>query len=170
MFRLNTYSATILGFCLATSVTPLAAQSGTNIEVEFVPLVQPCIDAPGVETCAEVRAVIRECAEELEPASCDVLFTDPDAVFDEPAMRLAAQEALLEASDAMPEFPVLETDGLSPETLDAARADAERTMLRGDENQMTHSQPEIQEGTLDDESRDIVEEGDTPAQDDTDTP
>lgn len=156
-------STSAIGLCLFTYVLPVAGQADTAASIEFVPLVQPCIDEPSVDTCAEVRAVISECADELEAASCSVLFNDADEVFETVDKTREAQEILQETRDAMPQFPMLETDGLSREALEAARADAERTFLRGDENTMTHSQPELQEGELDEATRDTVEDNDSPA-------
>lgn len=147
-----------------TEGTPPSEAARTEAETGlFVRLVQPCIDAPGIDTCAEVRAVITECAEEFDRTSCDVLFTDPDEIFDDPEQSRTTQALLRQTRDAMPEFPPMDTEGagaddLDPEALEAGRAAAERTYLRGDANQMTHSQPELLEGELDDEAREAVED------------
>lgn len=163
MASINQITASAIGAFLATTCAAFAETDRVHgSQIEFVPLVQPCIDMPGAETCAEVRAVISECAEDLEFASCDVLFQEADEVFDKPDLKSLAEVILQDTRDAMPEFPVEDDGDLSPEALEAARATAERTYLRGDANQMTHSQPELLEGELDEEARDVVEDNGTP--------
>ncbi len=159
MPSINLINASTIGAFLASASAAFAETEAARMsEIEFVPLVQPCIDIPSEETCAEVRAVISECARDLEFASCDVVFRDADAVFDNPALKADAQTLLQQTRDAMPEFDTEESGDLSPEALEAARATAERTYLRGDANQMTHSQPELHEGELDEEAREIVDD------------
>lgn len=159
MPSIDQITAAAIGALLATTGAAFAETDRVHgSQIEFVPLVQPCIDMPGAETCAEVRAVISECAEDLEFASCDVLFQEADDVFEDPELKSLAEAILQDTRDAMPEFPVENDGDLSPEALEAARATAERTYLRGDANQMTHSQPELLEGELDEDARDVVED------------
>lgn len=192
MSRRNFYATTALGLCLV--VTPLSANADTPEDLDlFAPLVQPCIAAPGVDTCEEVRTVVQECAADLNFAECSALFEDPNAVFEDPEKLQTAQARLERTSAAIEDFP-LETDvepleeaepeeteveveaeaeteaeaaaevseaepseeaaeddagssDADAEDLDESiRADAERTLLRGDENLMAHSAPEVLEG------------------------
>lgn len=145
----NLYATAAVGFLLGMAPLALHAQSATtetDTETEepglFVPMVAECVDAPNAETCGKVRAVVTECASELERALCDVLFVEPDDVFDIVAMEERAQDVLAETSDAIAE---MEFEDVSEADIDGiveeSRADAERTMLRGDENPMSHSGP-----------------------------
>ncbi|WP_157898105.1 hypothetical protein [Yoonia vestfoldensis] len=146
MMQFKNITATgAIGFCL--SVMPAVSHAQSNHaaaqdEALFVPMVDECVAMPSAETCGRVRAVIIECAEELERALCDVLFTQPSAVFDRPQMQAEAQILLSATRDAIADiaFAEIETpenDGIIAES----RADAEREMLRGDANPMSHSGP-----------------------------
>jgi hypothetical protein len=110
----------------------------------FVPIVAECVDAPSEDTCAPVRAVLTECAEELEYAMCDVLFVDSTDVFETPALKDQVETILADTSDAIANMEFDEThNGAIGDLVDISRADAERTMLRGDENLNSHSSPSI---------------------------
>lgn len=157
MLKTKLVATTVLGLCLAAA--PLAAgvssaqpaeerprdeQPGPGPTPVFVPLVDACVSAPSVATCEQVRAVIAECAEELDHEGCSVLFEKPEEVFENPMRMETSRTALSEAADAIAAmaFPDAGRDGVD----DATRADAERTLLLGDENLMSHSPPPLLEG------------------------
>lgn len=134
-----------IGFCM--SVLPLmthaqSAEASSDDTALFVPMVNECVEMPNAETCGKVRAVVTECAEEFERALCDVLFTEPDEVFDSLEMRERAQESLAETSEVIAETTFEDVDEAEIEgIIEESRADAERTMLRGAANPMSHSGP-----------------------------
>ncbi len=128
---------------------PLAAAAQTaeddaEAATLFVPLVGECVAMRTVETCADVRAVVTECAAELDDALCDVLFSRSVEVFDNPQLSEQARFLLARTSNAIAqmEFPDAH-DGEIGEAIEATRANAERTMLRGDENLNSHSSPPL---------------------------
>ncbi len=134
-----------IGFCISVLPHVTHAQStevSSGDTALFVPMVHECVEMPNAETCGKVRAVVTECAEEFERALCDVLFTEPDEVFDRPEMSASAQESLTETSEAIAEmtFEDVNEDEIEG-IIEVSRADAERTMLRGDANPMSHSGP-----------------------------
>jgi len=141
----NVYATGAIGLCLfAMPVVTHAQTAVANEENDaiFVPMVDECVAIPTADTCARVRAVITECADGLERALCDVLFTDPSAVFDTPQMYARAQVLLSDTRGAIADMVFADVndpaiDGIIAE----GRADAERTMLRGDANPMSHSGP-----------------------------
>lgn len=159
----NFYATTALGLCLVVSPLPAAAQSPDAEDLEvFVPLVQECLARPSAQTCQDVGVLVQECADHLDYAACAVLFEAPDEVFADPAALDRAQELLRQASAALGGRPVeaggqpaagaAEDDAAAAEDLvDDIRADAERTLLRGDENLMVHSPPPLLEGEAPDE-------------------
>lgn len=147
MFRSNLFAMSALGVCLAMApvmVSAPSAQSADDRDALFVPLVDACVSTPTVETCEQVRTVLAECANELDREGCSVLFEDADEVFENPAQLASSQAILSETAEAIAamEFP----DALNGEIDDDTRADAERTLLRGDENLMSHSAPPLLEG------------------------
>lgn len=153
----NYYATGALGLCMLVLPVMSQAQSSdagaatsTDSSYDdtaiFVPLVDECVQIPNAETCGKVRAVVTECAEELERALCDVLFVEPDAVFDTQEANEEVQLMLFETSEAIAEMEFedvndAEIDGI----VEGSRADAERTLLRGDENLMSHSGPPVVE-------------------------
>ncbi|MFN3971309.1 MAG: hypothetical protein ACK4L4_08055 [Gemmobacter sp.] len=142
MFTFNLLATSALGLCLAMSplmVGAQSAQTGDETDAMFVPLVDACVLALTPETCQQVRAVVTECAGDLDHGRCAVLFEDAEKVFEAPAQLSSAQSILSEAAKAIAamEFPDVEHSDLGEST----RADAERTLLRGDENLMAHSAP-----------------------------
>jgi hypothetical protein len=151
----NTPRAAALALVAALTAAPLAAQTQTDDQNPaeasgapsadvaedqlFTPMVQACVAAPGVEECGPVRAVVTECAADLNEERCEVLFVRPEAVFADPAAAQEAQDMLAEAAEAIAGMAFAQDDGV----VEAARADAERTMLRGDENLSIHSAPPL---------------------------
>lgn len=140
------YSATsLIGFCVSVLPHVTHAQSAEvrgGDTALFVPMVRECVEMPNAETCGKVRAVVTECAEEFERALCDVLFTEADEVFDRPEMSARAQESLTETREAIAEMTFEDVNEAEIEgIIEVSRADAERTMLRGDANPMSHSGP-----------------------------
>lgn len=141
----NVYATAAMVFCLSAmpvvTHAQTAAADGENDAI-FVPMVDECVVIPTADTCARVRAVITECADGLERALCDVLFTEPSAVFDTPQMYARAQILLSDTRDAIADMVF---DDVNDPAIDGiiaeGRADAERTMLRGDANPMSHSGP-----------------------------
>lgn len=121
-----------------------SARSGDGDAAAFAPLVDACVAGPTVETCGQVRAVIAECARELDHEGCSVLFENAKEVFEDPAARAASQAALAGTAEAIAAmtFPEAEDGDVD----EATRADAERTLLRGDENLMSHSAPPLLDG------------------------
>lgn len=119
-----------------------STDSPAQDEALFVPMVGACVESPTEETCDRVRAVITECGEELDDALCDVLFTDASVVFDNPTLQEEAQTLLAETGEeiATMTFEDVQEDNMDG-VIEESRADAERTMLRGDENPMSHSGP-----------------------------
>lgn len=141
----NLYATGAIGFCMSVFPAVTYAQSAEASHGEgsiFVPMVDECVEMPNADTCGKVRAVVTECAAELERALCDVLFVEADAVFDTAELTDRAQVLLTETSDAIAE---MEFEDVNEDAIDGiveeSRADAERTMLRGDENPMSHSGP-----------------------------
>ena len=147
MSSLNAFAISAVGLCLAiapVTVGAQSAQSGDENDAVFVPLVNACVMTPTLETCQQVRAVIAECANDLDYELCAVLFEDADEVFEDPARLESLHMTLSETADiiATMEFPDVEHSDIG----EFSRADAERTLLRGDENLMTHSAPPLLEG------------------------
>lgn len=147
MFRSNLFVTSAFGLCLAMAPAMLgapSAQTGDEEAAVFVPLVDACVSGPTVDTCEQVRAVVTECASDLDHDGCSVLFQEAEEVFEDPA-RLASSKAMLskaaEAIAAM-EFPDVQNGDID----EATRADAERTLLRGDDNLMSHSAPPLLDG------------------------
>lgn len=126
-------------------------EEATDDEVAmFAPLVQPCIAEPEGDACAPVRALVSSCAAEMKPEKCEVIFDEGNAVFEDAALVSRMQEVLQYVDEMMPEFDSPKPDGLSEEVLESERLDAETLLLLGDENQMTHSSPPVQDGDTDD--------------------
>ena len=147
MTSLNVFAMSAVGFCLAMAPVAVGAQSAQSEDENdavFVALVNACVSAPTVETCQQVRAVIAECASDLDYELCSVLFEDAEGVFEDPTRLETSQIALSETAEviASMEFPDVEHSDIG----EFSRADAERTLLRGDENLMTHSAPPLLEG------------------------
>jgi outer membrane protein OmpA-like peptidoglycan-associated protein len=155
MSRKNFYATTALGLCMV--VMPLSSNA-QEVEVNpddlamFAPLVQECIADPSVEECSSVQAVVTECAADLNLAECAVLFEDADAVFDDPERLERASRILAHTSDEIAQLSI--PDAEDDDLAEAAREDAERELLRGDENLTAHSPPEILEG----EAEEVTEE------------
>lgn len=157
MLKTKLVATTVLGLCLAMAPLAVGVSSAQPVEERprdeqpgegpapvFVPLVEPCVSTPSVATCEQVRAVIAECADELDHEGCSVLFEKPGEVFENPLRLEASRAALSRAADAIAamEFPDDGRHGVD----EATRADAERTLLLGDENLMSHSPPPLLEG------------------------
>ena len=152
MSRKNFYATTAIGLCMVMMpVASSAEEVGPEDLGLFAPLVQECIANPTEEACESVQAVITECADDLEFAECAVLFEDAEAVFEDSGRRDRAQEILAATRDeiASLSMPAAEDEEDDDDVADAARADAERELLRGDEEPTTHSPPEILEGEPD---------------------
>lgn len=151
MSNRNLYVSTALGLCLGVAPLGAVAQpagtgsAGTGPAQTglFAPAVQACIDGPTVTTCQDVRAVVAECAADLDYARCEVLIEDADEVFNDPAQFEAAHGALSQASEAIAGMTFDVAEGAPGDLSDAVRADAERTMLRGEENPAVHSSPPL---------------------------
>lgn len=109
----------------------------------FVPIADACISAPNEADCGQVRALVTECAADLDYSLCDVLFEAPDEVFDDPQMLELAQTSLSEASESIAQMQFEEADGEIGEAVEATRAMSERTLLRGAENLNSHSGPPL---------------------------
>ncbi|TVR10988.1 MAG: hypothetical protein EA385_02140 [Salinarimonadaceae bacterium] len=146
MFRTNLFAMSALGLCLAIApvmVGAPSAQPRDEKDAVFVPLVDACVSAPTVETCQQVRAVVTKCASDLDHVLCSVLFEDSEDVFADPALLKSSQTTLSEAAEAI---AAMEFSGTPHSDIDdATRADAERTLLRGDENLQSHSAPPLME-------------------------
>jgi hypothetical protein len=125
-------------------VGALSAQPVDENNAVFVPLVDACVSSPTVETCQQVRAVVTECASDLDHVRCSVLFEEAEEVFEDPARLESSQATLSEVTEAIAamEFPDVQHSGID----EAARADAERALLRGDENLNSHSAPPLLDG------------------------
>lgn len=128
-----------IGLCAASATAEVSSSAAD--ESIFLEPVQECIDALSVEACAPVRAVITECAEELDPDRCDDLFVHPQKVFEDSVKVERAEQTLADTSSRLPEFEDVHEGTLPDDALEASRFDAERTFLRGHRNQMTHSTP-----------------------------
>lgn len=141
----NVYATAAMVFCLSAMPVVTHAQTaaaGGENDAIFVPMVDECVVIPTADTCARVRAVITECADGLERALCDVLFAEPSAVFDTPQMYARAQILLSDTRDAIADMVFDDVNDPAIDWIIAeGRADAERTMLRGDANPMSHSGP-----------------------------
>ena len=147
MSSLNVFAISAVGLCLAIAPVTVGAKSAQSEDENgavFVPLVNACVSAPTVGTCQQVRAVVAECASDLDYELCSVLFEDAEEVFEDPTRLETSQMALSETVEviATMEFPDVEHSDIG----EFSRADAERTLLRGDENLMTHSAPQLLEG------------------------
>lgn len=144
MFRSNLLAISAFGLCFATTPVMVGAQTvqlGDETDAVFVPLVEGCIAMPTVETCQSVRAVVAECAGDLDRERCSVLFVDAEPLFDDPSELEAVQAMLSDAAEAITilEFPDVQNGDID----DATRANSERTLLLGDENLMSHSAPPL---------------------------
>ena len=145
MSRRNFHATTALGLCLALVPLPSFAQStdtGLDEAELFVPPVQACIDEPTVMQCQDLRAVIIDCAEDLEQARCARLFVEVNAVFENPEQFEQAQRVLSEASEAMAQLDFGEA--VSDDTPDAAEQVEERLDLeleRGAEEVLDTADP-----------------------------
>lgn len=141
------YAAGAVGLCF--SVLPFAISAQTQAETAqesatFVPIVSECVDMPNATNCGPVRAVVTECAADFEDVQCDVLFEDSDKVFNDPQLKELAQAQLSQASEAIALMTFEEAhNGEIGDIVEENRADAERTMLRGDENLNSHSAPPL---------------------------
>lgn len=139
------FATGLAGLCLAAAPFTLSAQtledSAQNPSL-FVPMVAACVDTPTAETCGKVRAVVTECGATLEDTLCNVLFDDASTVFATPVLQAQAQAQLATASEAIADitFDDVEHNDIAA-VIEESRADAERSMLRGDENLMSHSGP-----------------------------
>ncbi|MBQ1203766.1 MAG: hypothetical protein IIX61_08225 [Loktanella sp.] len=141
------YTSGALGLMISVLPVVTQAQSAHSDTPEgaiFVPIVAECVNAPSEDTCGQVRAVLTECAEEFEYATCDVLFVDSTEVFDTPALKDRVEIMLADtgALIAAMEFDEAHNGDIA-DLVDVSRADAERTMLRGDENLNSHSSPAL---------------------------
>ena len=138
------YAAGAIGFCMTAG--PLFAQTADLSSEDgalFVPIVAECVEVQDETTCGQVRGVVTECAADLDRALCDVLFVDPDDVFDTP-LQDRAEELLSETSEAIAGMTFEDVhNGQINGIVEEGRADAERTLLRGDENKMSHSGPPV---------------------------
>ncbi|PZX39437.1 outer membrane protein OmpA-like peptidoglycan-associated protein [Roseinatronobacter thiooxidans] len=183
MSRRNFHATTALGLCLAMVPLSAAAQStGADPEAAeiFVPMVQDCVIGAREAECQQVRTVITECAADLEYDRCQLLFEDANAVFDDSQQLEQAEMMLVQTSEIIAQMDFSEADAELGDLAESARADAERTLLRGDENLMTHSAPPLVEGEAEDIDADLetpvseidaqpdTEEGAPPAEDVTD--
>lgn len=104
MSRRNFHATTALGLCLA--LVPLASfaqtsETGLVAGDIFVPPVQSCLEETTVPECLEVRAVITDCAEDIEQARCEDVFIEADVVFSDPAQLEQAQRLLTQGSAAI---------------------------------------------------------------------
>lgn len=145
------YATAALGLCLGVfPITASAQMADATMDKEpaglFVPIVGGCVDAPNPSDCGQVRAVVAECAADLDPVLCDVLFEDPDEVFADPLLLTQAQEGLTQASEAIAEMEFEEVHNEISDIIETTRADSERTLLRGDENLNSHSGPPLATG------------------------
>lgn len=160
MRKANLYATTALGLCLIPASGSVSAQTVEVTPDElalFAPLVQPCIDAPESDACAPVRSLVAECAEDMTFAQCEVLFEDGVAVFDDPELVARVQEILQNVDDVMPDFSEQTAGEGGMDVNDDVRAEAERTLLLGDENLLTHSTPPVQEGEAREGLRETLE-------------
>lgn len=170
MRKANLYASTALGLCLIP-VSGVATAQSANVSAEelalFAPLVQRCIDAPATNACAPVRSIVAECAVEMTFAQCEVLFEDGIAVFDDPELVERVQDILQQVDTAMPS--VLDQTGVGGALVvnDDVRIEAERQLLLGDENQLTHSTPPLLEGEITDELREALDDPLSDMPDDT---
>lgn len=138
-------SAFGLGLALAPGAVAAQTAQPPNAEVTlFVPLVDACVAQPTEETCQQVRAVVTECALEFTEDQCGVLLSEPAMVFNNPSERDAAQSILSVTAEAIAGLTFADAEQGALE--DASRADAERTLLRGDANLMAHSAPPVLDG------------------------
>ncbi|TVP74463.1 MAG: hypothetical protein EA339_00255 [Rhodobacteraceae bacterium] len=84
----------------------------------FGPAVQEClVSQSGAATCLPLRDVIRDCAEDVSLATCDILLSDMDALSEDEDMQERAQDVLAELDDTL---EALEANALA----DSADADA----------------------------------------------
>lgn len=111
--------------------------------LHFVPIANACISAPNEEDCGQVRALVTECAADLDYSLCEILFEAPDEVFEDPQILELAQASLSEASERIAEMQFEKADGEIGEAIEATRAMSERTLLRGAENLNSHSGPPL---------------------------
>jgi len=158
MSRRNFHATTALGLCLAMVPLSAAAQStGTDPEAAeiFVPMVQDCVIGASEAECQQVRTVITECAADLEFDRCQLLFEDANAVFDNSEQLEQAEMMLVQTSETIAQMDFTEADAELGDLAESARADAERTLLRGDDNLMTHSAPPLVEGEAEDIDADL---------------
>lgn len=159
-----------LGLCLALSPLAAAAQTAPTDDVSdsalpdsdgpigdgsvadgadagaephFVPIADACLSAPNETDCGQVRALVTECAADLDYEMCDVLFEAPDEVFADPQLLEQAQVILTSASESIAQMQFPEADGEIGEAIEATRALSERTLLRGAENLNSHSSPPL---------------------------
>lgn len=135
--------AVVLAFgVLPASAFAQATETAAEDAALFAPMVDECVQNPTTTTCEKVRAVVTECAAELDDTLCDVLFTNPSEVFDTPALQAEAQDQLTTTSEAIANITFADLqEGAVGDVVEESRADAERSMLRGDENLMSHSGP-----------------------------
>lgn len=147
MSTCNLFAISAFGAILSLSPGAGVAQSAQPPQTEstlFVPLVDACVSQPTVESCQQVRAVVTECAPDLDEERCGLLLSEPDMVFKDPAQRETAQETLAAAAEAIAAMTFADVE--HSELEESSRADAERTLLRGDQNLMAHSAPPVLEG------------------------
>lgn len=114
-----------------------------DVMLHFVPILSACVSAPNETDCGQVRALVTECAADLNYELCDVLFEDADEVFADPALLERAQITLARTSESIAQMRFDEADGEIGEAIEATRALSERTLLRGAENLNSHSSPPV---------------------------
>ncbi|NYS24855.1 hypothetical protein HUK65_07590 [Rhodobacteraceae bacterium 2376] len=123
----------------------------------FAEPMQACIAAPEGDACEQVRSLVEICAEDPMFEQCGEIFKDARAMFDSPDDLERAQEILASTAERMPEFEAPATDDLPEDALEEARDDAERQLLRTDENLMTHSTPPVATGDDSDANADAAD-------------
>lgn len=123
------------------------ADTPTSDEMDwFHEAVQECIAAPDTDACEQVRSVVEICSDDPTVERCGEVFQDARMIFDSEDRLERAEEILASTAAQMPGFDAPETDDLPSDALEEARDDAERQLLRTDDNQMTHSTPPLSSG------------------------
>jgi|GEM_PF-3408009 len=132
MTRSDFYASTALGLCLAVAPVIGAAQSSMGVPddpVMFAAPVETCVLAPASAGCQDVRALIVDCAADLEPVRCEMLFDDPGVVFADPMQMQRAQALLVQTRDAFLQPDLADTEA-DEAPADVSEAEEDEARLR----------------------------------------
>lgn len=128
------------------------ADSPDSAEMDwFAEPMQACIAAPEGDACEQLRSLVEICADDPVFELCGEVFQDARMIFGAEDHLERARQILASTAARMPEFEAPAMDDLPQDALEEARDDAERQLLRTDDNLMTHSTPPVATGDTPDD-------------------